>query len=83
MLLEELTHGEHANELKQIFKTQSWNLSTFIENIVVTEYIEDFIKSTYGISGDENKVKLFGTSKSLWYHYWLEKVVLSIFDDFV
>ena len=74
VILEELTHGEHANEFKQIFKTQPLILSTFIENIVVTKYIEDFIKSTYGISGDEYNVKLFGASKSLWFHYWLEKV---------
>ena len=45
LILEELTHGEHANEFKQIFKMQPLILSTFIENIVVTEYIEDFIKS--------------------------------------
>ena len=37
----------------------------FIENIVVTEYIEDLIKSVYSISGYEYNVKLFGTSKSL------------------
>ena len=83
MILQELTHGEHANEFKQISKMQSLILSTFIENIVVTEYIGDFIKSTYGISGDEYNIKLFSTSKSLWHHYWLAKVRSRIFDDFI
>ena len=78
MIFKELTHGEHANEFKQIFKTQPSILSTFIENVVVTEYVEDFIKSTYGISGDEYNVQLFGTSKSPWHHYWPEKVRLRI-----
>ena len=32
--IEELTHGENENEFKQIFKTQTLILSTFIENIV-------------------------------------------------
>ena len=73
-MLEELTHGEHAKEFKQIFKTQPLILSTIIENIVVREYIEDHIKSAYPISGYECNVKLFGTSKNLWCHYWLEKV---------
>ena len=74
VILEELTHREHANEFKQIFKTQPLLLSAFIENVVVTEYIKDFINTAYGISDDENNIKLFGTSKSLWCHYWLEKV---------
>ena len=74
VILEEMPHEEHANEFKQIFKTQQLILSTFTENTVVTEYIENFVKSTDGISGDEYNVKLFGSPKSLWHHYWLAKV---------
>ena len=74
LVLEQLAYREHGNEFKQIFKMQPLILSTFIGNILVTEYIEDFIKSPYGISGDECNIKLFGTSKSLWHHYWLAKV---------
>ena len=40
-------------------------------------------KITYGIPGDEYNVKFFGASKSLWHHYWLAKVRLRIFDDFI
>ena len=40
-------------------------------------------KIKYGISGDEYNVKFFGASKSLWHHYWLAKVRLRIFDDFI
>ena len=58
VMLEELTHGEHAKEFKQIFKTQPLVLSTIIENIVVTEYIKDHIKNAYPISGYECNVKL-------------------------
>ena len=67
LILEELTRAEHANEFKQIFNILSYPLilPTFIENTVVTEYIGNFIKSTYGISGNEYNVKFFGTSRSL------------------
>ena len=83
LILEELAYGEHAKGFKQIFKMQPSILSTFIESIVVTEYIEDFIKSAYGIYGDEYNIKLFGTSKNLWHHYWIAKVKLRLFDDLI
>ena len=43
MIPEELTYEEHSNDLTQIFKTQPLILLKFIGNIVVSEYIEDFI----------------------------------------
>lgn len=61
VILEELTYGEYA---KQIFKTQQLILSTFRENIVVTEYIEDFIKITYGIYGNKQNVNCLVKVKS-------------------
>ena len=69
LILEEFAYREHANQFKQIFNMQQLILSTFIEKIVVTAYIENFIKNVYGIYGDEYNIKLFGTSKSPCHQY--------------
>ena len=80
MILEELTYGEYANEFKQIFKPQQLILSTL--NILAAEYIEYFIKNTFGIYRDKQNVKLLGTSKILRHHYWLKTLALRIENDF-
>ena len=59
MITQKLTYGKDAANLKNLFAQQPLIISTFIEKVLTTEFVEQFIKSRFGLASEKYNIRLF------------------------
>lgn len=76
MLIEKLAYVKDAANFKKVFTQKPLLISTFIEHVVKTEFVERFIQCRFGSTSKEYNIRLFHFLRSTWHHYCLIKVTL-------
>ena len=76
VLTKKLAFGKTTANFKKVFTQQQLIISTCMENVVTTEFVEWFIKSRFSLTSEEYNTRLFHSLRIIWHHYCLIKVTL-------
>ena len=71
MLNEKFPCEKDAADFKKVFTQLFKIISTFMKNVVTTEFVKRLIKSRFGLTSEEYNIKLLHSLSIIWQYYIL------------